>query len=118
MTIDALRQYCLSKPGASEGLPFGDDALVFKVQGKMFALLGLSAVPPSINLKCDPEWSADLRERYASVTPGYHMSKKHWNTVVADGEVPAPEVREMIDHSYDLVVRGLPKAQREALGQL
>lgn len=116
MTIDSIRDHCLAKKGVSEGFPFGEQALVFKVGSKMFALLSLSDVPSSINLKCDPEWSAELRDRYPAVQPGYHMNKTHWNTVVIDGSISSPDVCQMIDHSYDLVARGLPRAERQALG--
>jgi predicted DNA-binding protein (MmcQ/YjbR family) len=115
MTLDVFRDYCLAKPGVTEGLPFGEGALVFKVGSKMFALAMMDAIPLQVNLKCDPEWSAELRERYEAVAPGYHMNKKHWNTVTINGSIPAPDVREMIDHSYDLVVKTLPRAEREAL---
>ncbi len=116
MTIDTIRDYCLSKQGVSEGFPFGEETLVFKVGSKMFALLDLAALPSSVNLKCDPEWSAELRERYPAVMPGYHMNKRHWNTVVMDGSIPSAEVCQMIDHSYELVAKGLTRAERQALG--
>ena len=115
MTFDALRAYCLSMKGATEDMPFGEDVLVFRVMSRLFALTGLDAHPQTVNLKCDPEWALELRARYEAVQPGYHMNKKHWNTVVLDGSIPLDEVREMIDHSYDLVVRSLKKAEREAL---
>ena len=115
MDLVALRDYCLAKRGATEGFPFGEDVLVFKVAGKMFALTDLRRLPPAVNLKCDPERSLELREQYAAVEPAYHMNKKHWNTVHLDGRVPGDEVRALIDHSYDLVVQGLRKADREAL---
>lgn len=104
MTVDALREYCLQKGGkVTEGFPFGDDVLVFKVHQKIFLLLLLDVHPKTINLKCDPERAIELRERYEAVQPGYHMNKKHWNTVVLDGSIPPQEIRAMIDHSYDLV---------------
>ncbi len=112
MDLEEFRAYCLTKPDATEEQPFGPDNLVFKVQGKMFALAALDEVPPRVNLKCDPERALDLRDRYEDVLPGYHMNKKHWNTVVLSGSIPAAEVRHMIDHSYDLVVRRLPKRAR------
>jgi len=112
MNIETFREYCLSKPGASEGTPFGADTLVFKVSGKMFALAALDEVPPSVNLKCDPDLALELRDRYEQVRPGYHMSKKHWNTIELDGVIADIEIRKMIDHSYELVVRSLPKAKR------
>jgi predicted DNA-binding protein (MmcQ/YjbR family) len=115
MNIEAFREYCLGKPAATEGMPFGPDNIVFKVAGKMFALAALDEVPPAVNLKCDPDLALELRDRYEQVRPGYHMNKKHWNTVVLDGVIPAVEVRKMIDHSYDLVVQSLPKSQRAKL---
>ena len=102
MNIENLRDYCISKKGASESFPFGDDTLVFKVNGKIFALVNLDG-DLSINLKCDPALAIELRERYSSVTPGYHMNKKHWNTVIIDGSIPDKEIFSWIDHSYDLV---------------
>jgi len=112
---DSFREYCLKKPGATEDTPFGDDHLVFKVGGKMFALLSLDEIPATANLKCDPDRALELRDRYEQVQPGYHMSKKHWNTVEITGGIPEAELGKMIDHSYELVVRGLPKLQREKL---
>ena len=99
-----FRDYCLAKPNVTEGTPFGEDTLVFKVGGKIFALASLDEVPPRVNLKCDPERALDLRDRYEEVQPGYHMNKKHWNTVELGGGIPEAELRSMIDHSYDLVV--------------
>ena len=104
-----FRVYCLAKPNVTEGTLFGADTLVFKVGGKMFALASLDEVPPRVNLKCDPERALDLRDRYEEVQPGYHMNKKHWNTVELVGGIPEAELRSMIDHSYDLVVARLPK---------
>ena len=112
MNIEAFREYCLDKPAATEGTPFGPDNIVFKVAGKMFALAALDEVPPAVNLKCDPDLALELRDRYEQVRPGYHMNKKHWNTVVLDGVIPPVEIRKMIDHSYDLVVQSLPKTKR------
>ncbi|MFA5819639.1 MAG: MmcQ/YjbR family DNA-binding protein [Bacteroidales bacterium] len=102
MDIETLREYCISKKGVTESFPFGDDTLVFKAGGKIFALINLNG-DLSINLKCDPLLAIELRERYSSVTPGYHMNKKHWNTVLLDGSVPDKEVFSWIDHSYELV---------------
>jgi predicted DNA-binding protein (MmcQ/YjbR family) len=116
MTADAIREYCLRKKGKiTEGFPFGEGALVFKVNGKMFLLLLLDDHPLAMNLKCDPELAIELRERYESVRPGYHMNKKLWNTVVLDGSIPFQEIRKMIDHSYEQVVRGLKRSVRENL---
>ena len=115
MTIDAVRAYCLAKPEAVEDMPFGEDTLVFKVGGKMFGLMNLMRLPLSVNLKCDPERAVELRERYAAVQPGYHMNKRHWNTVVLDGSLSGRDVRDLIDHSYDLIVRSLKKADRDRI---
>lgn len=111
----ALRGYCLSRKSARAEFPFGPEAEVFKVMGKMFALIPVDANPPTINLKCDPALAEMLRQTYPTVTPGYHMNKRHWNTVMVDGSIPDDEVLEMIDHSYGLVVKGLRKADRERL---
>jgi predicted DNA-binding protein (MmcQ/YjbR family) len=102
MNIETIREYCISKKGATEGFPFGEDTLVFKVPGRIFALANLDG-DLSVNLKCDPSFALELRERYSSVTPGYHMNKKHWNTVMLDGTIPDKEIFSWIDHSYDLV---------------
>jgi len=107
-----FREYCLAKPGASEDTPFGPDVLVFRAGGKMFGLASLNSVPPTVNLKCNPDLALDLRDRYAQIRPGYHMNKKHWNTVEIERGIPAVELRRMIDHSYELVVESLPKAIR------
>ena len=109
MNLAEFREYCLTKPGASEGTPFGPDVLVFKVAGKMFALAALDEVPTTVNLKCDPDLALDLRDRYEQVSPGYHMNKKHWNTVEIASGIPDVELRKMIDHSYELVTKSLPK---------
>jgi predicted DNA-binding protein (MmcQ/YjbR family) len=115
MDIESFREYCLSKPGATEDTPFGDDVLVFKVAGKMFALAPLDEIPATANLKCDPDLALELRDRYNQVQPGYHMNKKHWNTVEIDSGMPDSELRKMVDHSYDLVVERLPEAKRKLL---
>jgi predicted DNA-binding protein (MmcQ/YjbR family) len=115
MTFRELHEYCLSRPGAVETFPFGDEVLVYKVAGKMFALTSLERLPLSVALKCDPDRAVELRERYAAVQPGYHLNKRHWNSVEIDGSVSDAEVRGWIDDSYGLVVRGLRKADREAL---
>ena len=109
MNAENFRAYCLGKKAATEGSPFGPDNIVFKVKAKMFALLALDEVPPRVNLKCDPDLALELRDRYEQVEPGYHMNKKHWNTVVLDGVIPDAEIRKMIDHSYELVAKSLPK---------
>ena len=102
MDIESLREYCISKKNATESFPFGDNTLVFKTNGKIFALVNLDG-DLSINLKCDPVFALELRERYTSVIPGYHMNKKHWNTVRIDGSVPDRELYSWIDHSFDRV---------------
>ena len=115
MNVESFRAYCLSKAAATEGTPFGPEDIVFKVAGKMFAILALEEVPPRVNLKCDPDLARELRDRYEQVQPGYHMNKKHWNTVVLDGVIPEGEIRKMIDHSYELVVQSLPSTKRKTL---
>ena len=112
MDLEQFREYCLSKVAATENMPFGEGVLVFKVAGKIFALAALDGIPTTVNLKCDPALALELRDRYETVRPGYHMNKKHWNTVEIDGDIPGDETRKMIDHSYKLVVQGLPKAKR------
>lgn len=115
MNIEEYRDYCLSKPGTSEGFPFDDKVLVFKVQGKMFALCDVDQFE-SINLKCDPKLAIELREKYDGlVVPGYHMSKKHWNTVMMNEGIPDSKIFHWINHSYELVVASLPKKLREEL---
>ncbi|GAB4053689.1 MmcQ/YjbR family DNA-binding protein [Spirosoma litoris] len=115
MNTETIRDYCISKPGVTESFPFGGDALVFKVGGKMFALLSTESRPTTINLKCDPERAVQLREEYAAVTPGYHMNKTHWNTVTVNGSIRTSELQEWIDHSYELVRKSLPKAIQATL---
>jgi len=115
MDLAQFREYCLSKPRATEGTPFGPDVLVFKVRGKMFALAALEELPTTVNLKCDPDLALELRDRYEQIQPGYHMNKKHWNTVEIESGIPDSEVREMIDHSYELVTESLSKAERKKL---
>jgi predicted DNA-binding protein (MmcQ/YjbR family) len=110
MDLADFREYCLNKPGASEEIPFGPDVLVFKVARKMFALAALDELPTTVNLKCDPDLALDLRDRYEQVRPGYHMNKKHWNTVEIEGGIPDAELRKMIDHSYELVIKRLPRS--------
>lgn len=115
MNIEELRDYCLQKHGATEGFPFGEDTIVFKVGGKMFLLAGLQD-GKHFNAKCDPELAAELRERYTEVKPGYHMNKTMWNTVYMEGTLTKKQLREMIDHSYELIVKSLPKKLRAELG--
>jgi predicted DNA-binding protein (MmcQ/YjbR family) len=114
MDIQTFREYCLRKTGVTEHLPFDDRTLVFKVGGKIFALCDIEAFEGA-NLKCDPERAIDLRERFEGITGGYHMNKKHWNTVLAHGDVPYDLFVALIDHSYDLVKASLPKREREKL---
>ena len=114
MHIEQFREYCLSLKGVTEEFPFGEETLVYKVMGKIFALTGLDNFE-SVNLKCDPELAIELRERYDGVTPGYHMNKKHWNTVSTHAGIPDKLLYEWIRHSYDLVVSSLPKKLREEL---
>jgi len=114
MNIEELRDYCLQKPAVTEGLPFGEDTLVFKVAGKMFLLTSISQ-GLSFNVKCEPELAIELREKYAEIQPGYHMNKKMWNTVRLDGSLTKKQLHEMIDHSYNEVVKGLPKKVREEI---
>jgi len=113
MNAETLREYCLSKKFVTEGFPFGEDTLVFKVAEKIFLLVSLNANPLQFNAKCEPEKAIELREEYNSIQPGYHMNKKHWNTIIVDGSVPVRQLKEWIDHSYDLVVSSLPKKLRE-----
>lgn len=103
MNIETLREYCLSKKGVEETFPFGEDVFVYKVSGKIFLLFSLGEDPLQFNVKCDPDLAVELREEFACVQPGYHMNKKHWNTIVVDGSAPVKKLKEWIDHSYDLV---------------
>jgi predicted DNA-binding protein (MmcQ/YjbR family) len=104
MNIEILREYCLSKKNVTESFPFGDETLVFKREGRIFVLANLDG-ELSLNLKCDPALAIELRERYSSVVPGYHMNKKHWNTIYIDGSIPDKEIYTWIDHSYELVLK-------------
>ena len=117
MNVEELRNYCISKPGTTEGFPFGENVLVLKVMNKMFALFDIEEFE-YVNLKCDPEIAVELREQHSCVRPGYHMSKKHWNSVYADGTVSDQQIYEWVDHSYDLVVSGLPKKDKAKLEEL
>jgi predicted DNA-binding protein (MmcQ/YjbR family) len=112
----ALREWCLARPGATEEFPFGEGVSVFKVAGKMFALSSLGSRPLKVSLKCEPELAHQLRRSYAAIDPGYHLNKRHWNTVTLDGSLPDELVHDMLEDSYDLVVAGLPRATRERLG--
>ncbi|MGH2747029.1 MAG: MmcQ/YjbR family DNA-binding protein [Actinomycetota bacterium] len=115
MDLDVLRAHCLTKPGASEEYPFGPGALVMKVAGKMFAIVAEDARPLTVSLKCEPEIAIVLRNRHEAVGPGYHLNKRHWNTVTLDGTINDSDIRDWIDDSYDLVVDGLPSKARAAL---
>jgi predicted DNA-binding protein (MmcQ/YjbR family) len=115
MTRDGVLERCADLPESVEDYPFGDDVAVFKIGGKMFALVALSGDPGLVTLKCDPEFAVELRERHRAVRPGYHLNKRHWNTVDLDGTVPDEVMTEMITASYDLVVHGLSRAERHRL---
>lgn len=115
MNLEQLQACLLGKKGVVAERPFGPEALVYKVMGKMFALVAWEASPLTISLKCDPDEALFLRDIYTAVRPGYHLNKKHWNTVTIDGSVPQKEFLRMIDDSYNLVVKGLTRAKREAL---
>lgn len=117
MNIEELREYCIMQKSVSEELPFGPDTLVFKVAGKVFLLVGLDQVDQlSFNVKCDPEYAVELREKYEqTVLPGYHMNKKHWNTVFANRELADDILFKLIDHSYQLVFQSLPKRMKEEI---
>lgn len=114
MNLEELREYCLLKPGVTEGLPFGEDTLVFKIGEKLFLLTSISK-GDQFNVKCDPELAIELRERHPEVQPGYHMNKKLWNTVHMDGALNRKQLLEMIDHSYVQVFKGLPKRLQEEI---
>lgn len=117
MDIVTYRNYCLAKPGVTEGFPFDNKVLVFKVMGKMFALTDVDTFA-SVNLKCDPELAIELRERHPAVLPGYHMNKQLWNTVMIDGTIPDNTLLEWIDMSYSLIVESLPRKKKEELQKL
>ncbi len=114
MQIESLREYCLQQPGAEETMPFGDDTLVFKVGGKIFLLVSLKEAN-RFNVKCNPDLAIELRERYSEVQPGFHMNKANWNTVYFNGSLTEKQLLEMIDHSYQLIVGGLPKKTQQGL---
>lgn len=115
MDIESLRDYCLKKNAVKESFPFGETALVFKVREKMFLLASLDSMPLQFNVKCDPDEAELLREQYPAIQPGYHMNKRHWNTVTIDGTIPEKLLRSMIDDSYRLVVESLPLKKRQGL---
>ena len=115
MNIEQIREYCLKKKGVTEEFPFDKGTLVFKVAGKIFLLASLESIPLQINLKCNPEKAIELREKYDSVQPGYHMSKKHWNTIIIDGTIANNSLLEWINESYNLVVAGLKRSELKSL---
>lgn len=117
MYLDELREYCLSKKGTSEGTPFGPETLVLKTMKKIFVITSIDEYE-FVNLKCDPEYAAELREREPGIKPGWHMNKKHWNSVMTDGTVSEKLFKELVDHSYDLIVQSLPKKLKEELANL
>jgi predicted DNA-binding protein (MmcQ/YjbR family) len=116
MDATALRGWCLRQAGASEEFPFGPEHSVFKVAGKMFALSALERVPLEVSVKCEPELAVGLRDTYPAIRPGYHLNKRHWNTITLDGSLSDQLVRDLIEDSYDLVVSALPKRVRDELG--
>lgn len=116
MDVEQIRDYCLEKPAVTEGFPFGEETLVFKVAGKIFLLFSLDR-GSQFNVKCDPELAVELREQHPEVQPGYHMNKTHWNTVFTNGGLTDKQLREMIDHSYELIVKSLPKKVRASLSE-
>ena len=111
-----MREWCLRQPGAIEDFPFGPETSVFKVAGKMFALSALDRTPLQVSVKCEPELAVQLRDSYPEIRPGYHLNKRHWNTITVDGSLPDHLARDLIEDSYDLVVDALPKRVREQLG--
>jgi predicted DNA-binding protein (MmcQ/YjbR family) len=115
MNIEEFRNYCLAKEAVEECFPFDEETLVFKVGGKMFALAALERLPVSVNLKCDPDYALELREKYTSVLPGYHTSKYNWNTIVLESELPDQLMRSLIDLSYNLVFEKLTKKVRQEI---
>ena len=118
MNIEELREYCISKKGVEETLPFGPDTLVFKVMGKIFLITGIDSKPVSFNVKCEPSNAIELREKYTCVKPGFHMNKKHWNTIVCDGSVSSKLIKQWIEESYNLILNSLPKKSKEELNLL
>ena len=118
MNLEFFRNYCLEKKGVTEEFPFDESTLVFKVMGKMFAATGIDREEFTVNLKCDPEWAIELREEHADVLPGFHMNKKHWNTIQMEGDLSGKLINKMIDHSYEMVVKGMTKKLRSELENL
>lgn len=118
MDIETFRAYCLAKKGVEETFPFGPETLVFKVMGKIFAITGLDSDTFRVNLKCDPDRALELREEHEDIVPGWHMSKIHWNTVFFENGLSNAFLKELIDHSYDLIVSSLPKSVQQELQSL
>jgi predicted DNA-binding protein (MmcQ/YjbR family) len=116
MDASGLRAWCLGQPGAIEDFPFGPEHSVFKVAGKIFALSTLDRTPLEVSVKCEPELAVGLRASYPAIRPGYHLNKRHWNTITLDGSLPDQLVRDLVEDSYDLIVSALPKRTREQLG--
>jgi predicted DNA-binding protein (MmcQ/YjbR family) len=116
MRAAELREHCLAFPAAAETFPFGPETSVFKVAGKMFALSRLAQRPLQVSVKCEPLLAEQLRQTHPAVLPGYHLNKRHWNTLIIDGSLPAGMIKDMLEDSYDLVVSGLPRSRRQALG--
>ena len=117
MNIESLREYCLSKPRAEETLPFGPDTLVYKVDGKIFLLTGLDSEQLRFNVKCNPDKALELREEFPAVQPGFHMNKKHWNTIIVDGSVSSKQLKEWIDWSYELVAKPAVPVKKKSLSK-
>lgn len=115
MNVESIREYCLSKKAVTEDFPFGETTLVFRVKEKIFLLIALDADTLQFNAKSDPDKAIELRDRYNAIKPGYHMNKKHWNTVVVDGSLSSKLLKEIIDDSYNLIVKSLPKKLQEKL---
>ncbi|HMS63738.1 MAG TPA: MmcQ/YjbR family DNA-binding protein [Ignavibacteria bacterium] len=116
MNLEHFKEYCLNKKSVTEEFPFGPETLVYKVGGKIFAITSFS-IPLKVNLKCDPEQAMDLRERFEEVQPGFHMNKKHWNTVDFEGRIGDKDLKKMIDHSYELVFKSLPRKLKDGLNK-
>lgn len=117
MNLEAICEYCLQKSGVTQHFPFDEQTLVFKVADKMFLLTNINQHPLSLNLKCSPQYALTLRQKYECISPGYHMNKKHWNTIIINGTLSTPFLIQLINHSYDLVVSGLPKKVQQQLKQ-
>lgn len=116
MNAEEIREICLSKKGVEEGFPFGNETLVFKVGGKIFLLLSLDSAVVQFNAKCVPDRAIELREKFSTILPGYHMNKQHWNTIICDGSIPKTLINNMIEDSYQLILTSLPKRLRAELG--